>query len=287
MVAAGNVKWQATARVDWWTVHHCVGTFWALGQEELDGLDSIIVGSHMNGKTTHLVDIIDSFLVGTVNDFKCRQVVMSRSMVNGKSTHVVTVDQCLGEQDQDHINQQSPCSTVSGNLVQSQFSSLHISLLGKFWVLVENAFHHGPVLLLNLIKEFQKFSTDNSCGHIAWLHGCNLTLTNNVLGRFNVSWCGHWRRCTEPLHQICTRLGTTVHGLNSNHGSQNIIFSWSFRFRDSILVRSPSSLNDRCGSATSKLNFKDKHSGRPLAPCALDLAGGTEFDKQHGIVVAT
>ena len=63
MVAAGNMEGQTPTRIVWWSVHHGASSFGRLGQEELNIIDGIIVGSDVDRKTAHLVRVVDSILV--------------------------------------------------------------------------------------------------------------------------------------------------------------------------------------------------------------------------------
>mmetsp|Transcript_9076 Transcript_9076/g.22502 ORF Transcript_9076/g.22502 Transcript_9076/m.22502 type:complete len:352 (+) Transcript_9076:1697-2752(+) len=153
VVAACNVKGKPASGVVGWTVHHGVGTFGRHGQQKLDGIHGIIIGSDVNGQPSHLIRVVDTFLVGAVDDFQSRKIVVCRCVVDWKCSHVVSMDQSFWIQHQDHIDEQCPSTGMACNFVECQFPALWILSFCEFRVLVQNVFDQGPVVFGNFVKQ--------------------------------------------------------------------------------------------------------------------------------------
>jgi hypothetical protein len=97
MVAAGNMEGQTPTRIVWWSVHHGVSTFGRLiGQEELNSIDGIIVGSDVDRKTAHLVRVVDAILVGAADNLESCKITTAQlsSWISRKSSTSIAESVC-------------------------------------------------------------------------------------------------------------------------------------------------------------------------------------------------
>jgi hypothetical protein len=136
MVAAGNMEGQTPTRTVWWSAHHGASAFGMLGQDK--SIDGIMVGSDEDRKTAHLVRVFNSILAGAADNLESRKIVMCQRMMNRQGSHVVAVGKSFGAKEEQHVNQQSPCTSVTSNLVENELTTLEIRSLGKFGTLLRS-----------------------------------------------------------------------------------------------------------------------------------------------------
>mmetsp|Transcript_12675 Transcript_12675/g.30128 ORF Transcript_12675/g.30128 Transcript_12675/m.30128 type:complete len:340 (-) Transcript_12675:1636-2655(-) len=153
IVAAGNVQGKAAARIVLRPVDHGKGALRRISKKELDGIHGIEFSRNMNRQAALVVDLVDTLLVCSVDDLESRKVIMRRSVMDGHRTHSVLMNQGLGIQNQNHVNEQSPSVAVSCDDVQRKLAGILVDLLRKVGVLIQHRLDHGPILLLNVAEQ--------------------------------------------------------------------------------------------------------------------------------------